>query len=102
VFGKCALIWEIAGTPIKAVQGTTYQATVIYDEQEYLSRPVKAIDAWLSRVDGAANTPITRPPCVPVASQSPSARITKVKRMLVEPMGFEPTTSTLQTSRSPN
>ena len=27
-------LWEIAGTPIEAVQGETYQATVIYDEQD--------------------------------------------------------------------
>jgi hypothetical protein len=27
-------LWEIAGTPIEAVQGETYQATVSYDDQE--------------------------------------------------------------------
>lgn len=27
-------IWEIAGTPIEAIQGETYQATVAYDHQD--------------------------------------------------------------------
>jgi hypothetical protein len=27
-------LWEIAGTPIEAVQGETYQATVVYDDQD--------------------------------------------------------------------
>jgi hypothetical protein len=26
-------LWEIAGTPTEAVQGETYQATVVYDDQ---------------------------------------------------------------------
>jgi hypothetical protein len=27
-------IWEIAGTPIEAVQGESYEATITYDEQD--------------------------------------------------------------------
>src|SRR5919106_261545 len=108
-----AKVLRRAGVPrwdVKGMMGHSGGADVTEDhyaqyEPEYLSRPVKAIDAWLSRVDGAANTPITRPkgpPCVPVASQSPRARIRKVPGLVVEPMGFEPTTSTVQTSRSPH
>jgi hypothetical protein len=30
-------IWEIAGTPIEAIQGERYQATVVYDGQEHVT-----------------------------------------------------------------
>jgi hypothetical protein len=30
-------IWEIAGTPIEAVQGEKYEATVTYDQQDRVS-----------------------------------------------------------------
>jgi hypothetical protein len=30
-------IWEIAGTPIEAVQGEKYQATVVYDDQDHVA-----------------------------------------------------------------
>jgi hypothetical protein len=30
-------IWEIAGTPIEAIQGEKYEATVTYDEQDRVS-----------------------------------------------------------------
>jgi integrase len=74
-------------------------------EPAYLSRVVDAIDAWIAGVDRGATRSITLPKtiaCVPGAYHSPSAGLRDSSICMVEPMGFEPTTSTVQTSRSPN
>jgi site-specific recombinase XerC len=73
----------------------TARTTAIYapDEPEHLSDAVAAIDAVMADVGRVAARPITL-----LRASSVLVPIQK----LVEPMGFEPTTSTVQTSRSPN
>jgi hypothetical protein len=74
-------------------------------EPEYLHRVVDVIDAWAAGVDRGATRPITQPStrvCVPDAYQTAGPWSRDLAICMVEPMGLEPTTSTVQTSRSPN
>jgi integrase len=108
-----AKVLRRAGVPrwdVKGMMGHSGGFDVTEDhyaqyEPEFLHRVVDAIDAWAAGVDRAATRSITLPKttaCVPVAYQSPSAWPRDLPDSLVEPMGFEPTTSTVQASRSPN
>jgi integrase len=106
-----AKVLRRAGVPkwdVKGMMGHSGGADVTEDhyaqfEPEFLHRVVDTIDAWAAGVDQVAARPITLAKtiaCVSVAYQSPSSQSRRLPDLLVEPMGFEPTTSTVQTSRS--